>query len=785
MNNLSSKNRKYIRMMFLFLLGAILFFHIGLGYKNVMAIPEEYLQKPEKGIMGSLGDRITEKGAEIAANIMDEAFEGLTNNASYVAEGLLSYANIVEFTEWASPSTKLFNSLLGKIKGPLVDATRVLAAVITILLFVIYLFVYMTSPDKVKISPLKMILRLVLVSAFIITGNATIDYLIAEVFLPIYEKMNSTFVTPENMNLLGLTTKALDSSGGWFSLVTDSFFNVSPYGFIPFLVSLVMLWALLKELLKLFVELVERYIVFHILLTLSPIAAASFTTDSTENIGKSYIQMLFSQFFLVVMSRFYVIATFYLLFDHYTNAMKSSFTTYIVAWISVLAILKAFQKIDYYLRAMGIGVAQAGGQLADSIQSSFRNVGRAVGGALSRGDRARQAIGGATQAIGAQIGNQTMFNAGAVMGASAAGMARGNVPTKSALNKKFAETQGVLGRSVSMDGGNAAKLLNGYMQDFRARGAAAALDNNSLREGVRSMTGLDVTSASLGKYGDISFDWKDADGNMHSGTLSNISSDMAMPIHDMATGADHYLTENSQASNLQGYDSGELFTGEAKDLMEQLGDTAIASGSDIFETSSLDSSPQIGDVFGTEPETGESIPAKGLDGRVIASNAENIDFALAQDGSNYYGNEASGEYAAASIFNKKTGASELYQNSGYTGYDDETGEHSLTSDGVSNIASKFNEAFPDYHVDPNTANMTYDPKTHTAFFQVKENNSENYVTAYARDIVNPGSLRSLSNSGDIAQLAGRTRMKIDRSNREHKTGIEFGVTSVKKKTNKK
>ena len=822
-------------------------FTISFGYTNVYAVPGvdayshyenageawengEYFEAFKEGAIGTaenllpgelmetIGQSALNKGLSklggVAADIMDEAFEGLSKNVMEPTNAVSDKLTFSELLNKLGPTPALFQQLIGlNVFNQITNFVAIIGAAISIILFVIYLMTYMMSPDKVKTSPLKMIVRLIIVAAFITTASSTTMWIENYVFSPIYSKMTvgvaetklsvySMYEHPEKT--VNENSEEKETDGKLFGQSYDVF-KKSPFRYIPAIISFIMIIPILKELIRLVIECVERYIVLHILYTLSPIAAATFTVESTENVGKSYIQMVLAQFFLTCMSKTYILVsiivitkTYIPIFTKTTQNTQGSggIVTALINLIMCLAVMKAFQRIDNYLRAMGIGVAQTSGQLADSLQSSLRNLGRSVGGALRGANNGRKAVGSGLQTIGANTGNRTAFNVGAVMGASLAG---GGIPTKSALDKKWAEGRGSLGKTANLDGESSKNLLAGYLQNYRGnQGAAGALDRKSMINGAKELTGLDVKSASIDNHGGIKITWDDENGYEHSGRISMEESKSSEALYDgdgnVVGFLDTYPNKEAEAMAQQGYEA--VVDGNtAEQLFENNGSAGMAYNSDVFKpienvmdkTTIGSESTETGEHDNTTSVVGyvtrgESGECLGIEGKPIASLSDDINRSSRVGNWETYGNNATGENVM-SINTDKNGNKTAYFNAGFTQYDPDQGAHVMPPEKAENVAQLYEANFPGSKVmrdSDGKPQVTYDSKLKQTEIMTKEEGSEKVSKTIMRDNVQPG--QAVVQDGE--QITGRKTVMISKDP-EHMTGVRFYKTKKKIKTSKK
>lgn len=159
-----------------------------------------------------------------------------------------------------------------------------------------------------------------------------------------------TVVDAEYLQILGNKIKI----AGWTALAN----------FIFSLIVIFLKIKLLKQIFRLFMEIAERYFITTIMLFLFPAIAPSIISNSTSNIMHSYFRMFASQSFLLLIDTLFMKLYVILL-------MRGVFTSSLLGYVCSIALVKVFQKLDTYMAAMGLNVAQTGGGFVDSIGGSL------------------------------------------------------------------------------------------------------------------------------------------------------------------------------------------------------------------------------------------------------------------------------------------------------------------------------------------------------------------------------------------------------------------------------
>lgn len=135
---------------------------------------------------------------------------------------------------------------------------------------------------------------------------------------------------------------------------------------ICFILSISIFWNFFKLLL----EIIERYIVLGLLIVFSSFGFASLTTASTSRIFKSYLNMLFSHSMLIVMNSIFIkgaINAFNIYIVKGPGMGNGAFTDHLIWCLCMLAFLKAGQRVDSYMKSMGLDVAQTGSAVSEGL----------------------------------------------------------------------------------------------------------------------------------------------------------------------------------------------------------------------------------------------------------------------------------------------------------------------------------------------------------------------------------------------------------------------------------
>lgn len=183
------------------------------------------------------------------------------------------------------------------------------------------------------------------------------------------------------------------------------------------LINIFCAFFLMKELLKVLAEFIERYVITGILFITSPIAFSFCVTSRTIKIFSAYIRMFMSELFLLIVNVFFVKGFCLLttgLYDwegNYKSVFSSGNASIgLLNFLFIIAYLKVAQNFDAYLKNLGLNTAQSAGNIIDQMAigahlfiANARSAGKMATGA------AKLPIGAA--AIGGSVAAMQMYNA--------------------------------------------------------------------------------------------------------------------------------------------------------------------------------------------------------------------------------------------------------------------------------------------------------------------------------------------------------------------------------------
>lgn len=140
---------------------------------------------------------------------------------------------------------------------------------------------------------------------------------------------------------------------------------------------------------KLFLEVVERYILLGFMFYTSPLAFSSLTSKGGTAVFKRWLQMVFSQFMLLVSASFFL-CTFMGAMNYVATTLskhgaKIDFATYVLFIAALIAWLDIGVRVDQYLSAIGLSAAQCGSSLWIAAAFAFKKTKKMAGRSISAG----------------------------------------------------------------------------------------------------------------------------------------------------------------------------------------------------------------------------------------------------------------------------------------------------------------------------------------------------------------------------------------------------------------
>ena len=181
---------------------------------------------------------------------------------------------------------------------------------------------------------------------------------------------------------------------------------------------LILLIALGWNYFKLLLEAVERYVVVGVLCYTSPLAFCMGGSKATNQVFKSWCRMVGSQLLLLVMNVWFIRGFNSSVGQYIGNggALSSGQGSVFLWLFCALAFLKTAQKIDSYMAAMGLNVAQTGSSMgmellmAARVISGMGHSAKSAGSVFGKGGSAATGTGAAASGFAAGFASKFKGN---------------------------------------------------------------------------------------------------------------------------------------------------------------------------------------------------------------------------------------------------------------------------------------------------------------------------------------------------------------------------------------
>lgn len=405
------------------------------------------------GWLGSVLDPIIEGGAEYSSNVASELADTLIQLLS------LSFSpNFFTLMGTESPTAIYGTATKQMVKESYFFSTvfglgQMLGVIIATILFFVNAFMFIIgNGDKIRDNPIVLFIRYIVSMTLVFIAFdvvysviMTIDEIWSQFVFRGYTSIyaGQSFYQTEVSRVF-----SQDPDTGKI-IVWGAQLNVGMNGIWRSVVSccgILILWKLIKSVFRLYMEVAERYFVLMVLCAFFPVAASTFTCATTKNIFFSYLRMFFCQAFVMLANIAFMKFFLYVLFS---GGWLATLTNYICA----LAFVRVAQRLDSYMMAMGLNVAQTGAGILGAIGGAGMGFANMFRGA----NNTRKNLGKSLIGMGVAENDLSMFKAGAITGLSGETMIRGLMPTDTSFENSISRYNGVnsQGFTASRDAGYA------------------------------------------------------------------------------------------------------------------------------------------------------------------------------------------------------------------------------------------------------------------------------------------------------------------------------------------
>ena len=204
---------------------------------------------------------------------------------------------------------------------------------------------------ETKDTPVRILIRSVLATSLIWFGGHFISIIVDLTRTPYDIFIHNTDAVTRSFNL-----SSIDSS---FFLAGGAAALLSPSTIL--LLTLVLILLIGFNLIKLMLEVCERFLLVGVLAYSAPLAYPTLASQATSAIFKKWLGMFFGQCLLMIIS----VWSLKLVLSGFSFETKG--VSNFMRLVLTLAMCKIAQRVDTYLQQLGIGVASTGGNLLDDV----------------------------------------------------------------------------------------------------------------------------------------------------------------------------------------------------------------------------------------------------------------------------------------------------------------------------------------------------------------------------------------------------------------------------------
>ena len=431
---------------------------------------------------------------------VDDTFNGLWDLIVVRVSSMLN-ACAMKFMQSFSPDMTVFLKMFGYTGTSsdfaainwtqAQDASMNLFGIFAVIAYILAIAILVISLIRISVANVidtkdstGMLIFRFLCAFLMITYSNSIVYFIMSIAKGIWDKIYSI----NDMNTAVYNMRVSSANGVITNIAGIDVSDVDPI--VACIMYIVMIW----NLMKLYIAVVEKYLIVCFMYLSFPMAASTFVSRNTEKVFQSFFKMLISELLMLVMN-VWCVAALYAVMTHIGNVEDMSGLTQL---FFIIAFEKVSLRLEKYVKNLGLNNAVAGGNLLDEIAASGMQLINFPGIAARS---ARSTI---------QAANMP----GAI--AMEAAMARGDYAgamdhAKSMVgadNRRRASADvmhGLSGENLSADQiaklGISGELLGGRGKDitgFTAANALKAVSDGVLEEKLADGFGADINNVSLG-----------------------------------------------------------------------------------------------------------------------------------------------------------------------------------------------------------------------------------------------------------------------------------------------
>lgn len=406
----------------------------------------------------TVGDVAAEKLNNVATQMFDGTIARTTQTWQEAADLFTCYL-LEDFSPNIETFYSFFNITEGNGNMKMISIFTIGGICLAALLLIWNIIVMMFGPiTSSKDGPVKLIIRFTMV-------------IIAIMFTK--EIMNAAFAFTQTFwnELIDFefNNRGISQAFFPFGKTNSTFLGIS--GILGLIVTVVAGVIIFKNFIRLFAEVIERYLVTSLLYICFPVGVATAVGTSTAPIFKSYMRMIVSQLFIMVMNIWFIRMFFQLL----SNSNNNNAVDGLVWFFFVIGFLRVAQRLDSYMASLGLNVAQTGGGILDSIGGAVFMMGQGMSMIKNGGKLGSRVAGAATREAAIRTGSAGLMSAGTLM--SKAGGSR-KVTGNMSGAERLAEAQIARGKTptVSVNSSLWNKMAMGNVR------SASGFSSNDIRD---------------------------------------------------------------------------------------------------------------------------------------------------------------------------------------------------------------------------------------------------------------------------------------------------------------
>lgn len=293
--------------------------------------------------------------------------------------------NAASFTafDFIDPAEASLNGLLDKTFPEAQNFSYLfvtLAVTFVLIIMVVKLYQGMFAPITETEGPILVVSRSA-IAMFGVFSSYTIFVLMERLFNSVYNQFYSRFnaistgdkASLSGLALIGGDDKSITGSDGFWGTI---FGATKGNGITMIFIQLILACTLTFAFVKLVLEIYERYIALGLMFYTCPLAFAMLASKETKPVFTSWIRMVLSQFVLMCLNLFFVGVFISALHGEF-EAAKAAERTYVfstdIKFVKTMLLyigwLIVGQKVDEYMRSLGLSIANTGAGLGGAIMA--------------------------------------------------------------------------------------------------------------------------------------------------------------------------------------------------------------------------------------------------------------------------------------------------------------------------------------------------------------------------------------------------------------------------------